>query len=297
MRNSFTRTGFILTLCFFVKTAGAQSFDWWKNNVKWDGVTHWYDYLIVSPAYFGPNALTVPVINNGSIDSLASIGASANVHFSKGDKTQNLSLYGNYVSRDKTVSINAWFVPYEHFSMMQPTKEKRKIYYTSYNQHHAVGDVVVTTSVQLLKKQRHRFQLAIRGGFRFPSGNQAEAARFTDAPGYWIDAGFAKSLGKGNWKLISMTGLLVWQTNSSILRQNDAFLFGSGLEWNKNSLRFQGYVAGYIGYKDNGDKPVLLRLNFEKTKNRVVYLFRFQKGLHDFEYTSFETGALFDLKK
>ena len=33
----------------------------------------------------------------------------------------------------------------------------------------------------------------------------------------------------------------MWQTNDDDLRQNDAFLFGTGIEWNYKRLRVQAY--------------------------------------------------------
>jgi len=123
-----------------------------------------------------------------------------------------------------------------------------------------------------------------------PSGGKTGAARYTDAPGYWIDAGGAVALGSSHWKLTGMGGFYVWQTNEDALPQNDAFLFGAGTEWNKSGNRIQSYVAGYVGYKNNGDKPVVFRFNFEKKKSRIIYLLRFQQGLNDFEYTTAEGG-------
>jgi hypothetical protein len=93
-----------------------------------------------------------------------------------------------------------------------------------------------------------------------------------------------------------MLGFLVWQTNSDDLRQNDALLFGSGFEMNRCGLRIQAYSAGFIGYKNNGDKPVVVRLNVEKRKNQFVYLLRLQQGMHDFSYFSAESGVKFIFK-
>ena len=52
---------FVLLVPLF---ATAQTFDWWKNLVHWDGTTYWWKYLTMSPKYFGPNAIPVPAINN-----------------------------------------------------------------------------------------------------------------------------------------------------------------------------------------------------------------------------------------
>ena len=284
------RKWLMLISIFLFSRLSAQTFDWWKNNVNWDGTSHWWNYLITSPKFFGPNAFSIPVINNGSIDSVISLGASANFHFSKGDHTQNIILYGNLTAKRNMISVDAQFVPYERFALSHEKKTERRVYYKNYYDKKTAGDVVVNTTIQLFEKWRNHFQLAMRVGVRMPSGGGLGAARYADVPGYWIDFGWAVPFKDPRWKWIGMSGFLVWQTNDDDLRQNDAFLFGNGMEWNHNNFRFQGYAAGYLGYKNNGDKPVVLRLNIEKKKNRNVYLFRLQQGVNDFSYFSVETG-------
>lgn len=290
MMQGMKKYFFLLLLAFPISVVCAQSFDWWRNNVHWDGTTHWWKYLIISPAYLGPNALTVPAISNGSCDSLVSLGVSANFHFSNGDQTQNFMLYGNYSTKRNTLSVEAQFVPYEHFWMSHEKKTERKVYYQEYYATNTVGDVIVSTTIQLFDKWRPRVQTALRVGIRMPSGGKQGAARYADVPLYWVDAGCAIPFKNPEWKWLGMAGFLVWQTNDDDLRQDDAFLFGSGVEWNRKGIRVQGYGAGFLGYKNNGDKPIVLRLTLEKTKKRNVFLFRLQQGLHDFDYFSVETG-------
>lgn len=287
--NAVTRL--IICLLCLPLLSKSQTFEWWRDNVNWDGTTYWYKYLVISPGYFGPNALAVPSINNGSADSVRSLAATANFHFSNGDNTQNLMLYGNYSSPSNTISVNAEFVPYERFTMSHAKKTERKIYYTDYYKKNTVGDVVVSTTVQLFQKWREKVHLAMRVGVRMPSGGLQGAARYADVPAYWIDAGAAVPFHDRNWKWMGMAGFLVWQTNEDDLRQNDAFLFGTGLEYNRKKLRVQLYGAGFVGYKDNGDKPVVVRLYFEKKQKRTSYLLRFQQGLNDFSYFTVESGV------
>jgi len=265
--------------------------------VNWDGVTHWGKYIIVSPKYLGPNALSVPLINNGSIDSLGSVALTANAHFSKGDKTQNLVFYGNYTTPNNTIAVDLQFVPYEIFKMSHETKTERRVYYKNYDDSHTVGDVIFNTTFHLLRKKRDKYQLALRLGFRMPSGRHLGAARYADVPGYWIDLGCGIPFKNPEWKWILNAGFFVWQTNVDNFRQDDAVLFGSGVEWNHKGIRLQAYAAGYSGYKNNGDRPTLVRVNMEKRVGRKVYIFRLQQGLHDFKYFSVEAGARFIVGK
>ncbi len=268
----------------------AQTFEWWKENVQWDGATNWWKYIVISPKYFGPNALSVPVINNGSADTTISLGATVNFHFSNGDNTQNLMLYGNYTTKSNTISVDAQLVPYERFQMSHAKKTERKVYYTDYYKKTTVGDAVISTTFQVFQKWRKNIHFAFQVGVRMPSGGLQGAARYADIPAYWLNAGAAIPVKHTYWKWIGTAGFMAWQTNSDDLRQDDAFLFGLGGEFNKKNVRIQAYGAGYIGYENNGDKPIVLRFNIEKKQKRCVYLLRFQQGLHDFSYFTVETG-------
>ena len=73
--------------------ASAQSYTWWEETVHWDGVTPWERYVVFTPGFLGPNALPVPRVTNGSIDSINSFGLSGHFYFSNDDHTQDIALY------------------------------------------------------------------------------------------------------------------------------------------------------------------------------------------------------------
>jgi hypothetical protein len=248
---------------------------------------------MINPKYMGPNALSVPHLNNGSNDSLLSLGVTAHFHFSKGDNTQNVVVYGNYTTKSGSISVDAQFIPYERFVMSHEVKTERKTYYKDYYKKHVTGDVIANTTIQLFKNKWKRVQAAFRVGVRMPSGGGLSMARYGDVPSYWVDGGVGIGIMNSHWKWIGNIGFLVWQTNHERLWQNDALLFGSGFEWNKNNWQLQAYAAGYSGYIDNGDRPTLVRLNLQKRTNQKIYLLRLQQGLHDYRYFSVETGARF----
>ena len=139
----------------------AQDFGWWAKLVNWDGVTPWQRYLITNPGYLGPNALPVPFITNGSIDSVNSIALTGNFHFSKGDKTQNVAVYGNYSLVKDVISFDFFWVPYEHFEMNHATKEKRHVFSHYYYDQSAQGEIHLNTNIQLLRKWRDIIHLAL----------------------------------------------------------------------------------------------------------------------------------------
>jgi hypothetical protein len=248
--------------------------------------------MITQPAYLGPNALPVPHIGNGAIDSSFSAGTTGSFHFSKGDNTQNSTLYVNYCLVKNVISFDASWVPYEHFTMSHAIKERRHVFSHFYYDRHARGDVHLNTTIQLLNKWRKCIQLALRIGYRFPTGNGLGTARYTDGPGYYFDLSFGKPIHSSQLKWIGMLGFYSWQLIAYGRRQDDAFLFGTGAEWNSKTVRLQSYVAGYLGYLENsGDKPIVFRTTLEKRVKQISLLLNFQQGLHDLKYSTVETGV------
>ncbi len=289
----------IAVICCNFLYSSAQSIGWWENVVHWDGVTHWERYINYMPGFLGPNALPVPHISNGSIDSINSFGFSGNYHFSKDDHTQNVSIYANYCLVKNKISFDVFAVPVEHFTMSHLLKEERKVFALHYYDRYAMGDVYLNTNIQLINNPIKRIQSALRIGYRFAS-SQIGAARFSDAPGYYFDISFSKTFHTASaLKWIAMAGGYVWQCDNIIIRQrqDDAFLFGSGLEWNKTNTRIQTYIAGYRGYHPQSrDKPYLFRISLDKRTRRNNWFFQFQQGLHNFNYSSIEARLRFNFK-
>lgn len=291
---------YLFTLFFFLALfqSRAQTFTRWAEVVGWDGVSHWKRYLIHQPAFLGPNALPVPKLGNGRIDSSFFIGVTGNLHYSPGDKTQNLMVYANYCLVKDLISFDLAWMPYEKYQLNVATKEKRHVFSQFYFDKEAAGEVHLNTNIQVLNKWRKHIGLALQVGYRFPSGSGFGAARFTDAPGYYFNLSAGKTLGKKGLQWNTMLGFYTWSIDVEGHNQNDAFLFGTGLEWNRKNWRLQTNIAGYLGYLENsGDKPVVYRFQAEKRLKKTSLLLGFQQGLHDFKYSSFEFGGKWFLGK
>jgi hypothetical protein len=86
----------VLSWCCVPFFVSAQSYTWWEETVRWDGVTPWERYIVFTPGFLGPNALPVPRVTNGSIDSVNTFGVSGHFYFSNDDHTQDIALYANY---------------------------------------------------------------------------------------------------------------------------------------------------------------------------------------------------------
>jgi len=287
-----------ITALFITHSVNAQTIAQWSQLVHWDGVSHWSRYILTQPAYQGPNALPVPRVGNGSIDSNFFISASGNFHFSKGDNTQNYAVYANYCLVKDLIAMDIFWVPFEYYQLSHAMKEERRIYPQFYYDKKGEGEVHLNTNIQILKRWKKYISLAARLGYRFPTGSGFGAARDIDAPGYYMDISFGKPFNHSALKWNGMLGFYSWHIESDKNNQDDAFLFGTGLEWNKKTWRIQTNVAGYIGYLENsGDKPVVFRFHAEKRINNFALLAGFQQGLHDFDYSSSELGLKYLIRK
>jgi len=285
-------------LCWLSFLASAQSYTWWEETVHWDGVTPWERYIVFTPGFLGPNALPVPRVTNGSIDSVNSFGLSGHFYFSNDDHTQDIALYANYCLVKNKISFDAFWVPIEHFTLSHNLKTERHVFPIHYYDHYAQGDLHLNTNIQLVNNRTKKMQSALRIGYRLPT-SEIGAARFTDAPGYYFDFSFAKGFhSHPSLKWIVMAGGYFWQAEIRRHPQDDAFLFGTGFEWNKKNLRIQTSISGYLGYFYRmRDKPILFRAGFDKTIERKILFFQFQQGLHNFNYTSAELGLKFHYGK
>ena len=289
---------FILFM-FLQTTLFSQTRQRWEQVVNWDGVSHWSRYMITLPAFQGPNSLPVPQVGNGRIDSNSYIGVSGAFHFMEGDHTQNIVINGHLALVKDVAGVELTWIPWERYNMSTALKEKRHVYYEFWNDKKAAGDLLLNTNFRILKKWAPVMDLILQIGYRMPSGTDYGTARYSDGPGYHFAVNMGKPLNKAKTlKLTAMAGFLVWQIESDIFKQDDAFLFGGGLEYRKKNFSLQTNVAGYLGYLEKqGDKPVVFRARAEQQLKKMKLVLGFQQGLNDFEYSSVDAGLRFNFNQ
>ena len=217
---------------------------------------------------------------------------SGNVHNMKDDFTANTAVYWTFVLVKDVISFEIYDVPYEYFNQSHALKSERNVYYYNYNDHKAHGDIILHTKIQLLKKWQPKINLLFRIGYRFPSSTDYGAARYTDAPGYSFDISTGIPFAKNKkWIFKAMAGLYTWQVNEERYEQNDAVLLVAGTKYYNKNFNFEFYAAGYLSYlRERKDKPIVLRMGFEQKLNRSSVFIKLQQGIHQFRYSSFESG-------
>lgn len=283
----------ILLASLFAERLTAQNHEWWANNVNWDGQTHWSRYILSSPRFLGPNALPIPSQNNGRIARQHHVQLTANAHYTEGDHTYNPKLWLDYLLVPEVISFQLSMVPFEYFQVSHERKTERRVFHTFYEASTAIGDVQLHTNIQLLASKRHFANARLRIGYRFASSNLQGAARFTDAPGYFFDLGLGRTFTQASLELRPslMLGLYVWQTNRADQFQNDAFLFGTGMELKWKDYQLNSSFRGYIGYLNDGDRPGTIDLRLSRRLNRFQISLGAGVGLWDNLYNRLEFGS------
>ena len=130
---------------------------------------------------------------------------------------------------------------------------------------------------------------------RTASGTDRENSRFTDAPGYHFDLsiGDAYRIGSGFLRQIrwyAELGFLCWQTNLDNYPQNDALLYGCGIDFDFKKLFINQSIRGYSGYMQNGDQPIVYRADLGFKFGEAAFLLGYEVGFRDFPFRSVRAG-------
>ena len=285
--------GALLSLFIFLSQLSFAQLDytWWDVKNNWVRGTHWHEYIIISPGFMGPNALPVPNIQTGVLPKEANFKFALDKHSSKGDETENLYTEIYLPLYSDKVGFSVYGVPYEQYRMDTLTRDKRRS--RDYNgKGDNFGDVYFSTYIQLLEDHQKLPDILLTVNVKTASGGGLDAARFTDAPAYFFDLSTGKEYVFNGAVIKSirphaMFGFFAWQTYDDNRRQNDAAVYGFGLDVDFAKFKLTNSYGGYDGYLASGDKSFVYRLTL-KSKFESVYNYEigFQQGFYDFEYSS-----------
>ena len=293
---------FYVSFFVFVSLCGeglkAQSdYTWWNQQQNWNGVTSWVDYMIMSPYYMGPNALPVPFQEKGKVGSEAYFRIYSDYYNQPGGNTQDLGgkLYLPFYRN--VVALEIWGIAQEHYTMSEALAIKDRARHR-HPEGFAAGDVYFATVIALPLPENFP-DVALRIGLRTASGNHLYDARYTDTPGYFFDLSAGKDFHFSKYSFIRIYGMLgfySWQTNLSTYHQDDAELYGLGMDYTFRKNTLSADLAGYHGYVGNHkliiineltpvpfkDRPMVLRLEYTHKWKSIQAGLRYQDGLNDF---------------
>lgn len=291
-----------LLVFFLFVMFGQYSFaqgTWWNNENNWDRITPWERYLTLSPGYMGPNAFPIPEIKTGVIEKSLTFETAAEGHFNEHEQTLNLFTRLFIPFKNKKVGLQFFIVPFEIYEYDAFIRAQRSS--TDYDgQGVATGDLYIGTHIQLIEEHKFSPDILLSINIKTASGNQYGAARFSDAPGYYFDLSFGKSFAlspETKLRFYGMLGFYAWQTNLPDHFQDDAVIYGLGVNLELKNFSVNQSFGGFSGYLDNGDHPQAYRIDIQsRLKSTVNYKIRFQYGMKDSNYQSIRFSMLFNLK-
>jgi len=263
------------------------------------GKQHFSKYMIISPGYLGPQALPVPRLVNGINPERTQMGME--YEYFNGDHEQThdvLMLFRIPISNGK-VAVEFIYAPYEFYRMDSVTSRERRTRDGIETAGNSLGDVYFGTHIQLLKNHRWLPDLLFGMSCRTASGTGLADARHTDTPGYYLDLSAGKTYAFGQSDKVrlrwsALGGFYVWQTYLDNYPQNDAWMYGMGIELRYSGLHFLNTIRGYSGYMNNGDKPLVYRTELGIREGRAALILGYEIGLRDYPHSGVKIGFRID---
>ena len=250
-------------------------------------------FLIYSHKYFGPNALPIPELTDGRVGERFEVEARWEYHHYTGDKTKDFfaRLYIPVVKNRVALEIDA--VVWEHYRMTSETRNERNAYELTSPIKYS-GDIIFHTYFQLLRSDKWCDVVASMN-LKTASGGRLVDARFTDAAAYWFDVTAGKRIyedevSKAHISVQGMVGFYCWMTNNAIHRQNDATHFALGATGKLGNFTLKTDFSGVFGYRDDGDRPMVLRNNLTYEINKNGISLRYNHGMKDRLYETYSIG-------
>ena len=263
----------------------------------WDGVSHWSEYMVLSPAYMGPNALPVPYVRDGLVPSSFNWSGLYEYAYGQGDLTHDFTTNLLLPLAGGRVGLELIYTPVEFFSMDSTVSRQRRTFSGEAAENFSLGDVYFGTIVQLIREHRFLPDLTFSMACKTASGTGREYSRHTDTPGYYLDLAAGRSFGTGrryleHVRVYGMAGFYVWQTYLDNYPQNDALLYGLGVNFVFRDFSLEQSLRGYSGYMANGDHPLVYRAELGIRSGDARFVIGYERGLRDYPFQGIRTGIV-----
>ncbi len=250
----------------------------------------------VAPDYFGPNALPIPDMLDGTTSSEVTLEIGYDYFDGhRGDKTQDINMKLVVPLFSDRVNVSLWVQSIvEHYQMSAESHEHSRlpeeIEYNGYE----CGDAYLTTDMHLMKQGRFRPDITLRVGLKTALGYGFFKARYFDNPGYFFDTSVAKSISLGDGffrdiRFVGSFGFLCWQTDNG--RQNDAVMYGLQTKLKTKYFTLTESYGGYSGWERDGDCPVSIKSEIRTKFGHFEPFIGHQYGFRDWPFTQYEVGV------
>lgn len=251
------------------------------------------DYGKFSPQYFGPNALPVPDMLDGTTSDRIYAELSYDIYKGfYGDLTQDINAMLKIPLFTPRVNLTVWMPVVEFFSNTEASLAHQSSAEKKFKGY-GFGNVYVTTDIHIFRQKKYIPDATLRIGLITASGDNEQYARYFDAPGYFFDVSVAKSVYfKDSFvrelRFVGNAGFLCWQVATSA--QNDAYMYGLKAILDSEYFSVSFAWQGYTGWIDNGDKPMVLKADIRGNIGNFYPIFAYQYGLRDYPFHGFRIG-------
>jgi len=283
--------------CLVTMSANAMIPQWWNEVHNYNEAVDWHEYYTYTTSYFGPNAIPVPELLDGRIPQTHKAEMSTDFFWGFGDQTQSLSTRLTYTLIPGKVAISGFGVLAEHYKTTTEVRDQRASMEEDGEQTLFISDFCISTLIRLFQEKRYCPDVVLEIALKTASSASPKSARYIDSPGYYFDLTTGKSLYfKHSYinelRLIGMIGFLSYQLQNA--RQNDAPLFGGKIVISSDKWSFENGIAGYSGWFDKGDRPLVLRSKLNVELGPWKYFLQYQHALRDYPFRRIQVGVNFD---
>ena len=261
-------------------------------------------YIVLSPGYMGPNALRVPELINGIIENNISFDSRLEYHSGNGDHTLNGFFRFNLPLAKDRAMLYVSSISLEYFDVQPGTRDERRMMEID-GKGTASGDMAFGVVYRLFDEHANgALNVVFRAHAKTTTGGDLKNARYTDASMFHWDGIFSKTVLKNersSFLVKLMLGFYTWQTNYNRLPngsdhfQNDAALYGVGLEYQGNRWFWNMDVSGYHGYVGNRDYPTFWRNQLGYRFEKSSLTMHVNVGLKRWDWNTFSINYRFSV--
>lgn len=261
----------------------------------------------IAPAYFGPNALPVPDMQDGRVESNLRVELAGDGYWGyEGDRTADVFARVCVPLFTRWANLTIW-MPLQEWYRMTPERQRTcRLQDTTIIAGHGAGDAYVTTNIQLLsgdfpcfagRDRRYWYpDISLRAAIKSASGGQFGLARHFDNPGYWFDVAIGENLLPATCpvalRLSGTAGFLCWQTDNG--RQNDAVLYGLKLALRQQYVSLSAAWQGYVGWENYGDRPMVVKVTLAGHVGQFEPFVNYQYGIRDYPFHMLRVGFAYN---
>jgi hypothetical protein len=231
----------------------------------------------------GPNALPVLPFRGTQIGHRSYFNSGVDYHFSKDEYTVNPYFHLYFPVQKNRIAFEMYTRPIEYYQTSIALRDERFMR-DSLPTGRSKGDTYFATRVKIWEDFFRLPDLTLEVTMKTTTGKNLENARHINAPAYAFngvigDDIFKKDNGKKSLRWFLTAGTFIWQVNDN--QQDDAFLYGLGLEHRQNNFYMNLNAGGYRGYKNKGDRPVIARILAMYSFKNIDVRAQYQYGLKD----------------